>query len=609
MKLERVLSEAEAKKVQSLILFGGVFTTLAIWTKLEDPVNLPKMFVLVLFGAGVLGLSLPALLRAPQQCSGNQKVGLALIGLFLIGLVIATLATDVKYTAIFGEYHRNNGAISYIAMITFMVGCVLSYTYNFDKRYFLFLGGTGFIVSIYGVLQGLGKDPIGWVALYNPFITTLGNPNFTSGFLGLAAIATFYSLLSSNLNKVRLLHTTMLVFEIYVLIKTSSIQGIFAFAIGITVIVLTKIWLLNSKVGIGAIIVAAVLALPAALALFNIGPLAERIFQSTLNNRVDYWKAALAMFKENMFTGVGIDRYGEFYRQYAVQFQFVQGQVTDNAHSLYLQILATGGLVTFIPFLTLLSFITLVALRNLLRSTGQEKLHLSGLLGIWIATLTLNLVTIDNLGVGIWLWILGGIIISKSHVENHSLKMSNKKSSTMNSGLDKFPSPNLLAMVLVVSVLSIMVPILNKSESLFHLKNNGRGLNSAKFQESVSSENDKSGADVQRRIQILNIALIRGYSKESFAISDEILSRDPRSFYGNLFTAYAYEREKNYKEAVLHREVILKLDPWNTSNMLQLMKNYIALGEKAKASSIASKINENYPGSAADIEASTLLAG
>jgi hypothetical protein len=33
--------------------------------------------------------------------------------------------------------------------------------------------------------KGLGADPVGWNIDYNPFITTLGNPNFTSGFLGL----------------------------------------------------------------------------------------------------------------------------------------------------------------------------------------------------------------------------------------------------------------------------------------------------------------------------------------------------------------------------------------------------------------------------------------
>jgi hypothetical protein len=39
MKLARELSQAEAKKVQSFILLGGVFTTVAIWSKLEDPLN------------------------------------------------------------------------------------------------------------------------------------------------------------------------------------------------------------------------------------------------------------------------------------------------------------------------------------------------------------------------------------------------------------------------------------------------------------------------------------------------------------------------------------------------------------------------------------------
>ena len=66
MKLARALSEAEAKKVQTFILLGGVLTTSAIWTKLEDPINLPKMFVLVLSAAIVLGLVFPAILSASK---------------------------------------------------------------------------------------------------------------------------------------------------------------------------------------------------------------------------------------------------------------------------------------------------------------------------------------------------------------------------------------------------------------------------------------------------------------------------------------------------------------------------------------------------------------
>ena len=86
MKLARALSEVEAKKVQTFVLLGGVFTTLTIWTKLEDPINLPKMFVLVLFGAIVLGLSVPALLNFRNITNKGQQVSLAVIGIFFICL-------------------------------------------------------------------------------------------------------------------------------------------------------------------------------------------------------------------------------------------------------------------------------------------------------------------------------------------------------------------------------------------------------------------------------------------------------------------------------------------------------------------------------------------
>jgi hypothetical protein len=183
MKLAKALTEAEAKRVQTLILLGGVFTTLAIWTKLEDPINLPKMFVLVLFGAAVLGLALPALLNAHRLTSSYQRIALGLVGIFVIGLLISTIATDVKYTAFFGEYHRNNGAFSYFAMASLLGAGALVFNLKSSERFMKFFASSGLILTAYGFLQGSGKDPVVWVINYNPYITTLGNPNFTSGFL------------------------------------------------------------------------------------------------------------------------------------------------------------------------------------------------------------------------------------------------------------------------------------------------------------------------------------------------------------------------------------------------------------------------------------------
>ena len=137
--MARALSEVEAKKVQTFVLLGGVFTTITIWTKLEDPINLPKMFVLVIFAAISLGLVTPALLNAHKLSSINQRIGLGLVGLFAIGLIISTAATDVKYTAIFGEFHRNNGFLSYFAMIILMVSGSLVFNLKSANRYLHFL--------------------------------------------------------------------------------------------------------------------------------------------------------------------------------------------------------------------------------------------------------------------------------------------------------------------------------------------------------------------------------------------------------------------------------------------------------------------------------------
>ena len=198
MKLARALSDVEARKVQTFVLLGGVFTTLTIWTKLEDPINLPKMFVLVLFAAITLGLVMPVLLGAHKLSSREQRISLGLFSLFVIGLLISTVATDVKYTAIFGEFHRNNGFLSYFSMTILMAAGSLVFNLKSTNRYFTFFGGTGLLVTFYGILQGLGADPVGWKIDYNPFITTLGNPNFTSGFLGLSGIAILYLVIDTD---------------------------------------------------------------------------------------------------------------------------------------------------------------------------------------------------------------------------------------------------------------------------------------------------------------------------------------------------------------------------------------------------------------------------
>ena len=620
VKFARELSKAEAKKVQTFILLGGVLTTLAIWTKLEDPINLPKMFVLALFAAIVLGLSLPALLSARKTSSKSQRIGFVLVGLFLIGLLISTIATDVKYTAIFGEFHRNNGFVSYFAMIILLVASTLVFKIESANKYFHFFAVAGMLLTFYGLLQGADLDPVGWVIDYNPYITTLGNPNFTSALLGLAGIAILYLLLETKDRKPQVLFAASLFADLYVLFKSGSIQGLFGFAIGATVLLLTKTWIFNKRFGQIGLIAAGLAATPIALALVNIGPWASQLYQGTLRNRLDYWNAAVGMFRDHPILGVGIDRFGEHYRQYAVQNQVVQGQVTDNAHSVYMQILATGGLVSFLPYAILVFFITVAGFRALLRSENSQKLKIAGVFGIWLGTVAINIVTVDNLGVGVWFWITGGVLLSLSlDAESHSKSISsmkpnliptkNQTSKKSASPSSQFPLNYLISGALTLGVILALVPQLNSSSNLKVIMANQFGLTGQAYNDQVAKLAKENWSSPQILIQLSALSFKNSDLVTGDSILDRVFALDDRSYYANYFRAFTLEAVGKKSDAIAYRERLKMLDPWNNASLIELTKDYLAVGNKDSAASIVALIKKNYPGSQADIDASALLVG
>ena len=617
MKFARALSELETKKVQTFVLLGGVFTTLTIWTKLEDPINLPKMFVLVLSAAIVLGLAIPALLNAHKLSSNNQKIGLGLIGLLSIGLLISTLTTDVRYTAIFGEYHRNNGFLSYLAMIILMAAGSLVFSLKSANRYFTFFGIAGLLLSFYGLLQGVGADPVGWKIVYNPFITTLGNPNFTSGFLGLSGIAILYLVIDSKNRKYQVGYAVGLLANLYILWRSGSIQGVFGFAIGAVVIILVKLWLINKRYGQIGLVLAFISGTPFALAVLNIGPLANKLYQSTLQNRLDYWNAAIGMFKDHPFSGVGIDRFGEYYRQYAVQNQVVQGQITDNAHSVYLQLLATGGLSLFIPYVLLILFITILGLKSVIKFQGKDKLKVGAVFGIWLGTVTVNIVTIDNLGVGVWFWVTGGVLVavSSTHFQSESFSQSQREKPskgklTKSANSESiFPVTYAASFTLAILAMVTLLPALGKSSTLYNFKKNASSYTTQTYVPALVSESKGSSNDPQYLIQLANLALTQNASNEAFVMIDQINEVDSRSYYGNYFAAFALEALNRRSEAIKYRERLKELDPWNNASLIELIKDYLSAGDAGSANEIAALIKQNYPGSQADIDASALLVG
>jgi hypothetical protein len=242
---------------------------------------------------------------------------------------------------------------------------------------------------------------------------------------------------------------------------------------------------------------------------------------------------------------------------------------------------------------------------------------MGAIFGVWLATIAVNIVTVDNLGVGVWFWITGGVLVAVSANQvqindldqGHKDKMVKGKSTKSANSESAFPVTYLASFILVILALVMVVPALGKSSALYNFKNNASSYTTDTYVPALVSESKSASNNSQYLIQLANLAFTQNAVNEAFVMIDQINKIDSRSYYGNYFAALALEALNKRSEAIRYRERLKELDPWNNVNLIELMKNYLSVGDKASAEDIVAVIKRNYPGSQSDIDASALLVG
>lgn len=607
------LPQKQATQIRYLVLFTGLLTTLMIWTSLADPINVPKMFILVIFASWIFGSVITGLLSTSTRRL-RFSLGQWAVCSFVLGLLIAALLTDVKYTAFFGALQRNDGVFSYLALASLSFAAMVSFSSSDIRQVRIWLLVIGLVLTIHGLLQTFGHDPIKWVLLYNPVIGTLGNPDFFSGIIAATALASVWIIFAEKRRWVQGTGLVLLLLELFLLKRCGSMQGIAAFGVGLAILSIVKIWHVQRRLGIAASIVVGISFILVIFGFLNKGPLASHLYRGSIQSRIDYWHAALRMFKTHPLAGIGIDRFGENYGQYAPQIQVVQGQPTDNAHNVFLQLMATGGLLVILPYLFLLSVIFISAVRTIRKTTGQIQLDVVAIFAIWFALLLISSISIDNLGVAVWFWIAGGVLYGVTRDQLAEEGKPKEKQKLARSA--KRTSPNelsilspIVSMVLSVLMLLVILPAWKSSARLFELQHYSGGGGQAQLANEIERVANAQPNNIQIRIALANIALGNSAFDLGIKFIKSINEEDPRSINGNTLGAIAYELTKKYGSAVPYRLRLLQIDPWNRPNMLQLVTDYVALKDLAKAREIALRLSNLYPKSADALAAATLVKG
>ena len=407
-------TQVESSAIGRVIGWTAIVATLAItpWATF-DPINVPKLAVIALGGLITLGA---LLFNAKALFARKHRTVQVLISLFVLDLTIVLFFAGTNpYQEFFGTYGRSTGFVAYIALASLMLGAIVVATSNFIStfaRYLLIVGG----LSIgYGLLQVVGADPIKWASLYSPVIGFLGNPNFQSSFVGFSGILAFGCICSKELKiSWRVAYYAYLLVGAFVILKTESQQGFLVLAGGIAIV--GMIWISRSEfkvLTIPALIVSGIGAVFVALGSLNSGPLASLLYKASVTYRGDYWRAGWKMTMEHPFLGVGLDSYGDWYRRTrTLEATLRRGPevISNAAHNVLLDFSANGGFPLVIIYLALMVLVVISAIKLLKRSTGFDP-AIAGLIAVWIAYQAQSIISLNQLGLAVWGWIISGLII------------------------------------------------------------------------------------------------------------------------------------------------------------------------------------------------------
>jgi len=346
---------------------------------------------------------------------GKYKLPLILIGSFLAWqLVVLVVSSGEKLQQLYGTNGRNTGFIAYLSFCLLCFVSIITSSPRFLKRFMFATILVGLTSLGYGVIQASGADPIDWDNPYSPVFGFLGNPNFQSSLLGILGSVVFTQLLSTTVRfQIKGLYILYLLLSLYIIKETDSQQGFLVLLIGSVIALGVFVNHKSKALGYSYLGLALLGFVAVLVGTLNKGPLASLLYKDSVTYRGDYWRAGLKMTVDNPIFGVGLDSYGDWYRRSrTIEATLRRGpEITSNAaHNVFLDISAYGGFPLVLIYITLMVLVIVSAVKVIKRSKDFNA-GFVGLVSGWVAFQAQSIISINQIGLALWGWVLSGLII------------------------------------------------------------------------------------------------------------------------------------------------------------------------------------------------------
>ena len=596
------------------LIFGLTSITLYFKQDFEDPFNTPKLVLLLITAGWLSGHVINFYIKHRIKVNSLEFGILAVCSIFVLFQTISLMNTKVFFTGLIGETQRRNGFLGYFALIVILLFTSIRFNFFYAQRLINSSIFIGLVLSSYGLLQISGRDFVKWNNPYNSMISTLGNPNFASALLAVVTIISTLSLFIKSIQKIYKLVAMIVIFaSVISIFKSNSRQGLLVIVIGL-LFYFSVYSFFNFRRIRGLFIFLTISSFGLLIAgMLQVGPLTSYLYKSSVSVRGYYWKAAYEMFKAKPLTGVGLDSYGSYFKQfrevgYPLNYGF---EITSsNAHNVYLQLISTGGLFVGLSYLVILLFVFIIGMLNVKSRNGDEQKIALLLLSAWIGFQAQSLVSIDNIGISIWGWVLGGSIIGLrvNTPKIEKIAPVTKSLSVRTNSINLFQP--IISVIVLTPILFISVNLWNAETDMRLVRQyansdiSDKNILVYKYAQKLLSN---QFADPNYKFQASLHMVDSGYLNESYRQVMVLHKNDPRNLDILRWLAEYHKSKLDYKNEVSYRNDISVLDPWNASNYLMLGTAYRQMGNLEYSKKMLDKIISFAPNSDISKKAMTEL--
>lgn len=542
---------------KQVLLVSLIVTTLVVTPELTmDPISVPKFSFMVILGS----LLLPSFGYIKHKVSNSQSKNLVVIlAIFLFSQILAMIFSGASFSSqLYGAPGRLTGFITYLTLAIYFIFCIEFENRFLTEKIINILIALGIILSTYGLLQSLGIEFFNYGVAYGSSVFgTLGNSNFLSAFLGISATATlvkFFDKSVSNLRRYMLFGFTLV--SLLTIYRTNSQQGFLIFAAGLA-FGINIYFLINGRLSAfySSIVFSLLSGIITIAGVFNTGPLASAIYGSTLSLRQSYWRAAISILNDHPYFGIGIDNFFNWYRRGRTQETTLKnpGIVSDSAHNVFLDIGSGAGIFALVAYVLLV----ILVFRAIFRIASRAEVvdfNFIALATAWFAYQVQCLISINQLALALWGWVLGGVLIGyEIRTSNELRKLSDTgiRKASSKAGRGKFGIEALIYVV-VASVMAGL-PFVSSVKFLSSLKSGDPVA--------IQSSAYLFPYDHLRFIYVITALRDNKFDAQALSVTNDAVREFPDTF--EIWALYASLKNASSAEIGNAKVEMKRLDPYN----------------------------------------------